>query len=200
MQVPTISATLQSLSARSRVRIPTRGHDLRAVDQRQAFFGLQGENGNPRLFHGFFSGHPLSLINRLPFSDQDRREMRQGRQIPAGSYRPLFGNQRMDARVDHLHEGLQNLISNPGISLGQNIGPENHDRPGRRLIEKGAYAHGVAADEVPLEIFDLRRIYDLIAEKTEPRGDPVDLFAPPERAFHKVAGFLHLPPHGGVNR
>ena len=81
-----------------------RGGDLRSVQQRQALLGCEFDGAQAVGRQRFCTGHDAAIDPRLALADQDRRHVRERRQVARRAARPLRRDARHDAGVGDAHE------------------------------------------------------------------------------------------------
>ena len=83
-----------------------RGHDLRAVDEREAFLRRERKRLQSMPLERCARRGELALHMDLPDAEQRERKVRKRRQIARGADRALRGNAGIDAAVIELDEPL----------------------------------------------------------------------------------------------
>ncbi len=140
-------------AARSRRRKRAHcGHRLRAVQERQSLLRSQRQWLKPRPPQRFSTRQPRALIERLPLTDHNERQMRQRRQIAARSHRSLFRNHRVNARVEKRNQQLQQLRPHPAESLCKHIRAQQQHRSRFRFRQRLANPARMTAHKVDLQL------------------------------------------------
>jgi hypothetical protein len=85
--------------------------------------------------------------------------MREGRQVAARTDAPLLRNERMNPRVQHAQEELDELRTRAGVALGDDIGAQEHHGAHFTFGQRWTNARRMAAYEVDLEIGETVRRY-----------------------------------------
>ena len=94
-------------------------HGLRAVDQRDGFFGFEHQRLDLRLLQRVGAGNARAFcVDAFAFADQRQREMRQGSEIAARSHAALRRDHRSDAAVQHFAERVDDDGAHAGVSFG----------------------------------------------------------------------------------
>ena len=95
-----------------------RQHCLRAIDERDGFFGFQHHRLDLRALQSLGAGRRLAFKEDFAFTDKRQRQMGERRQIAACANAALRGNHRMHAAVEHLAESIHQQRAYPAVSLG----------------------------------------------------------------------------------
>ncbi len=115
-------------------------HRLRAVDQADAFLGMQRRSARCRRARSASApGRIGALEFRLAFADQHQRHVRQRRQIARRAHAALRRNHRRDAAVDQIAQTLGHQRTDAGEAFGQHIGADQHH--GAHRIARQRFAH-----------------------------------------------------------
>ena len=93
-----------------------RGRDLRAVNQRQAFFRRQHHRRDARLRQCGFRIDQRTVHKHLPFTHDRQRHVRQRREIARRTDRAFGRNQRRDARVKNGDHAVDHFRANAGVA------------------------------------------------------------------------------------
>ena len=127
-------------------------HPVRAVGQGQALFGFEGDRRQTGGAEGVGRGcWPARPVDHLPLTHQGQGHVRQRSQIAAATERAVFADDRRDSGVEQADQTVDQLRSNPGISLGQGGGPQEHHGPDRLRFNLVAHGGGVGADQTDLQ-------------------------------------------------
>jgi len=129
-------------------------HGLGAVEEREAFLGVQHERVDSRCAKGFGAGHAAAFENGFAFADGDEREMRERREIAGSADGALRRDDGKNITIEHGEERIGDDRSDAGKALGQGVGAKSeHGARGGRA-ERFADAAGVAANEIELQVAD----------------------------------------------
>ena len=86
-----------------------RGHELRAVDEREALLRLERCGSSPARSSASRAGKPLAVEPRLPLADERQREMRERREVAARADRAARRHDRQHTAVEALEQQLDEL-------------------------------------------------------------------------------------------
>ena len=106
----------------------------------------------PDRAQGLGAGQAAALEDALALADEGEREVGEGRQVPARPDRSLRGHDGVDAGVEQRDQQLEGLEAHAGEALGEHVGPQQHQRARLRLLEGGAHAGRVGAEQVELQL------------------------------------------------
>ena len=170
-----------------------RGHELGAVDEGEAFLGLEHdgrEAARPERVRARARRRPRGRA--VAFADERQRQVGEGRQVAAGADAALRGDDGVDARVQHLDQELERLRAHAAEALGQHVRAQQHEGARLGLVERLAHARGVAAHQVQLELARAgSRGITHVGEVAEAGVDAVDDGAPRDRVVHDAARPRH---------
>ncbi len=131
------------------------GHEVGAVDEGEAFFGLEGEGGKVGVGEGLCAGDCCVVVDGLAFADHDLGDVGEGGQVAGCTDRAEFGDDGGDACVEHVEDLVDDLDADAGFGSAEGTGQDEHHGSDDFGIEGVADAGGVGADEVSLEIFEV---------------------------------------------
>ena len=132
-------------------------HPLRAVQQRQALFGLQSKRRNARAAQRVAPRKLFSARDGFAFANDHLRQMRQRSQVARRSDRTLRWDHRMNAPVQHCAKCLHDDRPHPTQALRQRVRAQQHHSPRFGFAERSAHTAGVATHQVELQLADLIR-------------------------------------------
>ncbi len=92
-----------------------RRHELRAVDQREAFLRLEHDRLEPDARERLGAGQALAVDERLALADERQREMRERREVAARADRAARGNDGQHAAVQAREQQLDGLDTRAGV-------------------------------------------------------------------------------------
>ena len=141
--------------------------------------------------------------------------MRQRREIPAGTNRALFGNDRRHIPIEHFRECLQGTDTNSGMTSQQGVDADRQHRPHHLARERLTDANGMRDDQVFLQLIEQRvrmllattfrqliaypmRAKQLVRIASETSGDTVDRFATTHLGGKKSCSLLDASQRSGV--
>ena len=149
------------------------GHYLGAVDQCQAFLFQKHQ----RLQAGFFEslGRALLLvaIHDFAFTDQDHGQVGQRCQVAGSAHRSLGRDQGDDVFVQHVKQQLHHFQAHAAVTLGQDIGPQQHDAAHNVGWQIRADTGSVALDQVFLQLLQVLLFDAALGQGAETRVDAV---------------------------
>ena len=132
----------QTLGAQQRVDGQRRRH-LRAIDQRQAFFGRQANGLEARFLQSPGGKHARALKEHFAFANQREAQVRQRRQITRCADRALAGNHRRDAKVVKRQQAINDDLANAGIAACQASGLDQQNQAHHGLCHGLTHTHSV---------------------------------------------------------
>ena len=195
------SASSESAHARSAVRARRRraheaerrhrGHELRAVDQREPFLRLQPNRLEADGCERLGAAEQLAVDPRLALPDERQREMRERREVAAGADRATRRDVRQHPAVEALDQELDGLDPSAGIPLRERVRAQQHRRADDLVRIRLTDAARVAAQQPKLELLDLLVRDRLRHEPAEPRVDAVRVLAV-NGPLDELARGLHL--------
>ena len=133
------------------------GHELRAVEQREALLGLEREGREP----GGPQGGPGRLAppigrQQLALAHHGEHEVGRRGEVAGGAQRAPRRHVRHEVRIDHGRQVLGDLESRtPGEAFGHRVEADDHGGAHDVAAESGPHADGVAAHQVLLQLLDL---------------------------------------------
>ena len=123
-------------------------HAVSAVDQRQAFFGLELDGFEPGRLERLRRRPARALsIDNVAFTHEREADMRERRQIAAATDRTVSRHHRRNARVQHGDQAFREQGADPGHSHCQRAGAQQHGRPDHLAIDRRTDSGGVGADQ-----------------------------------------------------
>ena len=132
------------------------GHELRAVEQREAFLGLEREGREP---HGPQGGPgrlaPALGRQQLALPHHGEHEVGRRGEVAGGAQRAPRRHVRHEVRIDHGRQVLGDLEADPGVTFGHRVEADDHGGAHDVAVQRGSYADGVAAHQVLLQLLDL---------------------------------------------
>ena len=188
-----------------------REHALRAVQQRETFFGFERDGLDVGLAHGFGAGDdlplPASPKRAWPSPMTTCARCASGARSPDAPTEPCDGITGMNFGVEHGAEGFDGFGADAAEAFGERVGAEKHHRAGFGFAERRADAAGVRANEIDLELADLFGGDADGGEFAEAGVDAVGGFAAPDdalddgaRGFHALDGVGCERDFGAVER
>jgi hypothetical protein len=151
-----------------------RGHHLGAVDERDRLLRRELDGLQVSALQRLGAGEPLPLEHRLALADEDERGVRERREVTGGPDAPVHRDDRMDAAVEKVEEEVDGLGPHAGAPGGEGVRAQEEDRPGDVCRQRVADARGVAAQEVVLELHQVRARDPLPGEVAEAGVHAVD--------------------------
>ena len=158
---------------------------MRPVHEREPFLRFQLDRLESRRAQRG-AGVPPSLLPSLVLPHQRQRQMGQGGQVPGRAHAPLRGHTRVHAGIQHRDNQLGKDGTHPARPPHQHVRPQQHHRPHAVEGERIAYARGVTADQVALQLADALGGDAHVRQLAEPGGDPVDRGAAGERGLDNL--------------
>ena len=170
-------------------------HEVRAVQQRQAFLGLERQRPHAGGLQRLARRHSAPVRHGLALADQAGRHVRERSEIARRSHRALLGHHGMHAAIQARHQGLDHARPDARGAASQRRGEQQDHRARLGLGERGTDATGVAQHEVALQRGALGRRNHHVLELADAGGDAVDrLGAAGEPIDERAAG---RQPRGG---
>ncbi len=151
-----------------------RGHVLGAVEQGEAFLGLELERGELGAGQPHRRRHDLAVQLDLALAYHAERQVSQRRQIAGRADRAARRDHRVDARRQHPAQELGHLGTGAGVAAGEDRGPQEHHPAHRVARQRRAQAARVRADQVLLQRADLGRRDAHLGQGAEAGVDAVD--------------------------
>jgi len=157
---------------------------LGAVDQRDPFLGLQHHRLETRRTQQVTRGPLGAVVPQHAFADQTERQMCERGEIATRPDTPLLRHWRVESRVEHARQQIDEIRSRARETLGDDIGAQQHHRPYLTFGEMRADTHGVAAHEIDLQFGKPVRRNGHFRELAETGGDSVDRLGPQQHRVH----------------
>ena len=132
-------------------KAPDGCHDLRPVDERDAFLRTELDRFEARRLQGITPRAPFALIDRFAFADQDERGVRERREIPRRTHAAMPGDRRVDAPIDHVAEEIDDLGPHTRSAGCERVGSEHQYRPDDILWKGRPDADRMAPHKISLE-------------------------------------------------
>jgi len=171
---------------------PDRGHDLRAVDQREALLLAQQQRLAPHRRERLRAGHLLAVGGEhLAAADQRQGHVAQRREVAAGADRSLRWDHRREAGVEQRQRLLQQLEPHTGEAEREVVDAQRERQPARRERQRLADAGGVAEQQVGLQRRQLVVGDAHAGELPEAGVDAVHRAAGGDRVLHDLAARAH---------
>ncbi len=164
---------------------------LGAVEKREAFFGLKLDGHELRKLEGFATRKHFGVIERLPFADENERQVREGSKVSACAHGAFFRNDGEDVANEQLVDQLRNPGAGAAESESECVGAQQQERACFFRTERVPDAAGMAADKVSLQSLELLRRDHVIAEAAESGVDSVSHLAAREEFRNRAARGLH---------
>ncbi len=129
-----------------------RGHELRAVHERQALLGLQPDRLEAGRRQRFGARKQAPVEPGLALANQRQRKVREWRQVTARPDRPAARHARQDAAVEALDEQLDRLDPGARKPFRERIRAQHHRCPHDLRRVRLAHPARVAAQQADLEL------------------------------------------------
>ncbi len=130
-------------------------HGLRAIDQADAFFGMQRDGLDSRAAERFGAIEQLAFELGFAFADQHEGYMRERSQVPGCADASLRRHHRGDAAVEQIAQPLRHQRTNPREAHRQHVGADQDHGAHHLPVERRTDAHAMGTDHVALELFEL---------------------------------------------
>lgn len=166
-------------------------HGLGAVDERDAFLGLEGEGFDAGFGEGFGPGEAAAEIEGGAFADEDESDVGEGGEVAAGADAASGGGDGGDAFVQESEEAFGDLGADAGEAPGEDVGADEHDGADDGFGEGVADATGVGAEDVVLKGFEAAGVDADIGELAEAGVDAIDGAVLEGEGFDDGAGLAH---------
>ena len=157
-------------------------HELRAVQQSQAFLALEADRF-PAEFGPDFRGRPDgALAEHFAEPDERQTQVRQRGEVAGGAEGTLLVDDRKDVVVEHVHQALHGDELHAGVAVGEVLDLEEKHQLDDLRTDGFSGAAGVRHHEVVLE---LRKVFlrnGDVVQGPEAGGD----------AVHRLVGLFHL--------
>ena len=152
---------------------PDRGHELGAVDQRQALLGGEHERLQAGAAQSLGAGHHLAVQLDHALADQRQGQVCERCQVAAGAQRAARRHHRVHARGEQRQQQLDGLAADAGRAGRERVRAQQHRGPHDLGREGVTDAAGVAAQQVELQPRDLVVLDGDVHEAAEPGVDPI---------------------------
>ena len=127
-------------------------HELGAVQQRQAFLGLE-RDGLPALFGPYLrGGADLALIQNFAQADEREAQVGEGSEVAGSAEGTLLVHDRKDVLVEHVDEPLHRDELRARMAVGQALGLEEEHQLHNLGPDGLAGAAGVGHHQVVLKL------------------------------------------------
>ena len=168
-----------------------RAHELRAVEQRQALLGLEGDR-LPALFGPHFSGRTnAALVQHLAQPDQRQAHVRERREIAGRSERTLLVHDRQHVFVEHVDQPLHGLQLYARMPVRQALRLQEQHQLHDLRTDGRAGAASVRNHQVVLQLRQLVGRDVHVVQRTEARRDAVDRLRILHFGVQVTAAFLN---------
>ena len=134
-----------------------REHSLRAIQQREAFFGFESYRRDSGALQRGGAIQNFSVVIGAAFANHHLGEVGQWREIAGSSHGTLRGNQRVNFGVEHFAKSVDYVRANAAEAFGESVGAEQHHGAGFAFAERFANAAGMGAHEIYLQLCNLFR-------------------------------------------
>ncbi len=164
-------------------------HAVRAVEEGKALLLPQFDGGDA-VRGEEFAGGPDRAVGalRLALAHQGERAVRERREVAGAAEGTVLVDHGRDARVQHVGHGLRDLGAHAGVTGGDRLQPEEHQRAHDLALDAGAHARRVRADDVALEPRPQVGADVAAREGAEAGGDAVDRLGLGRERVHDEAG------------
>ena len=129
-----------------------RRHELRPVDEREPFLGLERDRSETDAGERLRSSDALSVEERIALADQRERQVRERSQVAARSDRASTRDARNEAAVQALEQVLDRLDARAGVALRECVRAEEHRRADDLVRIRIADTRRVTSEEAKLEL------------------------------------------------
>jgi len=134
----------------------TAGHEVRAVDEGESFFGFERERGDVVDLECFSGGAGVAaLMEHATLAHEREGDMGERGEVAGRTDRTDLGDEGDDVRVEHAEDLFDDDRPNARVSASERGGEEKHDAANDVRRQGVADAGGVGADEVVLEVSEL---------------------------------------------
>ena len=169
---------------------------MRAVEERQAFLGLEDERPEASARERFRRRNLAASVRRGAFADEAERDVRERRQVSRGADRPELRHHGMNPPIQARDHGFDDERPHAGGAARERGGEQEHDRADLGRGKRRAHAAGVAQHEIALELGTLARWNDNILELAHAGRDPVDGLGACRQPVDEGARFAERPGGG----
>ena len=98
-------------------------HPLRAIEQCEALLRFELQGLQLRARQRFGARDSFTTKKSFAFANHAQGQMRERREVAAGTYRALFRNHRMHTSIEHVAKQLDYFATNSAESERQHIRP-----------------------------------------------------------------------------
>ena len=176
-------------------------HAVRAVDQREAFLGLEPHRfqlrGLERLSRRLA---PAFLVQHLALTHQREADVGQGSQVAAAADRSVARDDRSNAGVEQGDERVGDERAHSRHAHRERAGTEQHRGPDDLGLHRRADSRRVGADQGKLQLGLAQRCHPGAGQGSEAGRDSVDRIARAGRALDTGTAALHLLSRAGRQR
>ena len=147
----TVRAPREALGAHERKR-SLRGHELRAVDQRQALLRDEADRLEPDARERRRAVEQLAFDAREPLADERQREVRERGEIARRTDGAARRHDRQHAACEAFEQQLDRLDARARVSLRKRVRAQQHGRPDDRVGVRISDPAGVRAEQTQLQL------------------------------------------------
>ena len=188
-----MSAVLREPARPHHAERAERRHELRAVDEREAFLRCEPRRFETGRCERIRSRQQLAVVPGLPFADQRQGEMGERREVATRTDRAAARHVRQHAAHEALEQELDRLDPRARISLRQSVPAQEHRGANDLVRIRISDTAGMAAQQPQLQLLRLLLGNRLRDEPAEAGVDPVGVLVRPVRGtFDELAGGAHL--------
>ncbi len=137
---------------------PDRAHHLGAVEQGEAFLGLEGQRLQPGLAQRDHRRHHGPVVFHLAAADEWQRKVRERREIARRPDAPLLRDDRVDPQAKEVEQPVDEQRPAAAVAERERVGPQQQHRPDDLARERRPDAGRVAHQEVLLEAPSVGRL------------------------------------------
>ena len=168
-----------------------RGHRLRAVDQRQAFLGLQDEGREAGAREPFGARHLDAAGAHPSLAEERQRQVGERGEVAARPHRAAARHDRQHLLVEQREQGLDHLRPHARVAAGQGVGAQQEHAAHRGVAQRLPHSGGVREEEPLLEECQLV-VGDAHPRQVAEAGvDAVDRLAARDRPLDRGAPGRH---------
>ena len=172
-----------------------RGHELRAVDEREPLLGLEADGLEPDGVEGVRTRQPRAVEPRLALADEREREMGERGEVAGRAHRSSRRDDREHAAAEALEQELHRLHARARMALRERVCSQEHRRADDLVRVRVADTACVAPQQPELELLRQLARDPLRDEAAEAGVDPVRVLVEPvRRSLDERAGGAHLRP------
>ena len=118
-----------------------------------------------------------SADRRVAFADQDEREVGKRREVATRADRATARDARMHIAVEQLDQLFERAAANAGVTLREDVRPQQHGRTHGAHRQRFADAGGMASQQIQLKRAQRAGWNRGLGKRSESRVDAVDGFA-----------------------